>query len=48
MGVYVKLGKHAFWIELRSEWRAQHAKIERIRHEWLIVLPLLQVIYTPA
>lgn len=48
MGMYVKLGlKRALWVEWRAEWRRQKAEIEKLPNDWLIRLPLLQLIYTP-
>lgn len=48
MGFYVRLGrKRALWIECRRAWHAQRLRIERIKSEWLIALPLMQIIYTP-
>lgn len=47
MGIYLKLWhNHALWIEVRKDWLLQATSVERIKNEWLICLPALQLIYT--
>ncbi len=47
MGLYLKLTyNHALWIVFRKDWMLQNIRIERVRGEWLICLPAVQLIYT--
>lgn len=47
MGIYLSLGRRkAIWIEFRKAWLDQSISAEKIKNEWLISLPSIQVVYT--